>query len=127
MEIVFIIGGFIIAPYAEHNFILKALRKLYLAKTKDKSLFYKPNKLASKVMSEDPSSNKNALPIKQVDRRGKTNNIIKISLFQKYKILLTKATCCCLSDHQKRKNKLWRMYQNGQDRIDKEFDIVNIV
>ena len=39
MEVTFIIGGILLAQYSEYNFILKALRKLYKAKTKDKNLF----------------------------------------------------------------------------------------
>ena len=36
-------------------------------------------------------------------------------------------SCLCTSDKRKIKNKAFRMYVDGQDRIEKEFDIVNIV
>ena len=41
-EVLFIFIAFLVAPYAEHSFILKAIRKLYLAKTSSKQLFDDP-------------------------------------------------------------------------------------
>ena len=38
----FLITGFFMAPYAEHSFLLKAIRKLYYAKTEDASIFLQP-------------------------------------------------------------------------------------
>lgn len=38
----FIILGLIIAPFAQHSFKLEAIRKLYVAKTKDLNLFSNP-------------------------------------------------------------------------------------
>ena len=32
--------------------------------------------------------------------------------------------CCCCG---KKKNRLWRLYNEGQDRIEKEFDLVKII
>jgi hypothetical protein len=34
LEIFYLIGGFITSKYAFHNFLLKAFKKLYLARTK---------------------------------------------------------------------------------------------
>lgn len=34
--------AFILAPFAEHSFLLKAIQKLYLARTKDENLFQVP-------------------------------------------------------------------------------------
>jgi hypothetical protein len=34
LEILFLIGAFLVGPIPEYNFVWKALRKLYLAKTK---------------------------------------------------------------------------------------------
>ena len=44
MEIFFIIGSLITSKYAEHVFLLKAFRKLYLARTKYKDIFGKSQK-----------------------------------------------------------------------------------
>lgn len=41
-EVLLILVGFLIAPFAEHSFTLEAIRKLYLAKTKDETLFKQP-------------------------------------------------------------------------------------
>ena len=41
MEFFFVIGGILLSSYSEYNFILKALRKLYMVKTRDDNLFVK--------------------------------------------------------------------------------------
>ena len=41
-EVLFIFIAFLVAPYAEHSFILKAIRKLYVAKTASRELFDNP-------------------------------------------------------------------------------------
>ena len=38
----FLILSFFVAPYSEHSFILEAIRKMYLVKTTDMSLFERP-------------------------------------------------------------------------------------
>ncbi len=43
------------------------------------------------------------------------------------KIWFKKIFSCCLSDKRQSKDKLFRMYIDGEERIEKEFDIVNIV
>jgi len=41
MEVILLITEFILKPVSEHNFLVKAISKLYMASTKDKSLFKK--------------------------------------------------------------------------------------
>lgn len=41
IEILMIVLGTFLYPISEHSFILKALQKLYLARTKDAKLLYK--------------------------------------------------------------------------------------
>ena len=48
MEILFLIGSWLVGTYAEHNFILKALSKLYMASTKEVHLFSVSKKTKSK-------------------------------------------------------------------------------
>ena len=38
----FLILGFFIAPFAEHSFVLDAIRKLYQVRTEDTTLFLTP-------------------------------------------------------------------------------------
>ena len=41
-EMFFLILGFFIAPFSEHSFVLNAIKKLYLVKTEDPTLFLTP-------------------------------------------------------------------------------------
>ena len=41
LEILTLVAGFFVLPISEQSFYLKAVSELYLAKTKDKSLFLK--------------------------------------------------------------------------------------
>jgi hypothetical protein len=41
-EMFFLLLGFFIAPFSEHSFVLSAIKKLYLVKTEDKTLFMSP-------------------------------------------------------------------------------------
>ena len=56
MEVLYIIGGLLVSTYAEHNFILHAISKLYLAKTKVKGLFV-PIQRSTLIKSKDKNSN----------------------------------------------------------------------
>ena len=90
---------------------------MYLARTKDKRLFLNTDK----------------------GKRGKTGSIytkkgnksndkyIKVGVISKCKILCTETLCCWRSDVSKRKDKLWRMYDQGSSKLEKELDIVNIL
>ena len=42
MEVLLLISEFLIAPLAQHLFVIKAIQKLYMAKTKHQNLFGKP-------------------------------------------------------------------------------------
>ena len=42
LELIAIIVGIAVSPYSEHSFILKALQKLYLARTRTTGLFIQP-------------------------------------------------------------------------------------
>ena len=42
MEVMLLAGAFLMSPIAEHMFLIKAIQKLYLAKTIDSKLFKVP-------------------------------------------------------------------------------------
>jgi len=52
MEVLFIFGGYIIGSYTKYNFNLKAMTRLYLAKTKDENLFELTSTKSSKKRSK---------------------------------------------------------------------------
>ena len=41
-EMFFLLLSFFIAPFSEHSFVLSAIKKLYLVKTEDRTLFMRP-------------------------------------------------------------------------------------
>ena len=126
MEILLLIGTWCLNAYTEHNFIMKAISKLYKARTKYKGLFLKSSKKVKRRITPSVSSAviKDA---ESVPNCSKEDSYIKISSYENIKILFTRVVCVCQSNVTKRKDKLYRLYDEGCDRIDKEFDIVNIV
>jgi len=65
---------------------------------------------------------------KQLRRELKHHRIIKISTCNQISILFKNIFNSCIERVSfPRENKLWRLYEDGQDRIDKEFDIVKII
>jgi len=47
-EVIMLLFGFFLFPIAEHSFILRAIRKLYLVRTKEGGLFLKDAKAENK-------------------------------------------------------------------------------
>ena len=39
MQVLFLIGEYLLSAYAENNFLIKAFQKLYMARTNDSTLF----------------------------------------------------------------------------------------
>jgi hypothetical protein len=54
-EVIMIIFGFFIFPVAEHQFTIAAAKRLFLARTKDNSIFLNPTaaKLGKSVFDEE--------------------------------------------------------------------------
>ena len=55
-EVVTVFFAFLVGPVAEHSFLMKAIRKLYLIKTKNDHLFAKP--VSEKAKSKDKKQRK---------------------------------------------------------------------
>jgi hypothetical protein len=50
-EVMMIVFSFLLLPISEHSYIVKAMKKLYIARTRDEDLFMKPK--------EKPKAKKN--------------------------------------------------------------------
>ena len=48
-QIFYLIFGTILYPYSEHSFVVKALKKLYYARTRDNEIFRSDGKKAAKI------------------------------------------------------------------------------
>ena len=105
MEILTLIGAQLILAYSDHNFIIKALSKLYKARTKSKGLFLNPKKNKYKI--EAPQSE--ASPQEMASR----NKYIKISIWDNWKLLLIRFWCKCKSEVSKKNDKLYKLYVEG--------------
>ena len=67
------------------------------------------------------------MELNHVLKENKLNMKIRTSCIQNINIMFTRMNCCCIENEAKRKNKLWRMYDDGKKRLDHELDIVNIL
>ena len=52
IEIILLVFGMFLLPIAKHSFILKATKKLYLARTKEESIFEKVEEKKTKVKED---------------------------------------------------------------------------
>jgi hypothetical protein len=113
-------GQFLFTPLAEFNYSMKAISKLYLARTKDRYLFHdsKNPKIVRKLEKLKEKS-KNDPKLREAI---KMNHVIKFTFRQLATVFLLKFLPCLKRD----KNKLWRLYEEGTDRISKNLDLVKM-
>ena len=115
--------AFTLGGYTEHSYIIKALQKFYMAVTIDDDLFRKTN--SQKNLKK---LNKNLKKLKSFGKKEakiiKRNRLIKLSSWQVFKLLIMNYGKCFRLN---RENKLWRLYEDGQGRLEKEFDLVKII
>ena len=128
LEVITLVATFFLAPIAEHQFTLKAIQKLYLARTKDKNLFeepagkkskYKQRKKVDLVKSMTREDNK----VIRGNRPAKVSVWQSARLFFKNKISCI-TSCCCDPTAD---DKLYRLLEEGGERIEKELDIVRMI
>ena len=122
-EAIMIITAFILGGYTEHSYIIKALQKFYMAVTNDDDLFKRTNSIKRlKKLHKDKNK------LKSFDKKDvkilKRNRLIKLSSFQVFKLLIMNYVKCFKLN---RENRLWRLYEDGQERLEKEFDVVKII
>ena len=138
-------------PISEHSFYMQAIKKLYKAKTTDKSLFITPKKEKVFEDSEDEDerikrhqANSLSALFKGAKPRlhdmtdytqVKQNKVIKVSviksclLYLESNILDTMDSyfCCLGKSIMNKKSKLKKMYDMGKDRIENELNMVRIL
>lgn len=145
-----IVFCFVILPISEHSFVVKAMKKLYIARTKDKDLFMQPKvkprknkkkfdtsgkdeKCVSKKLAAQKEVFDKLSPMEraELDKHHK----IKISFRQSAALFWENVFsdfCCgiflceCFVQNPKR-SKLAKLYDICQDKIDAELDVVKII
>ena len=122
-----LIGSYIASSISEHLFTLKAIQKLFTAKTSDEKLFPNPTKAkAIKKYQKNIDSLKDHPKLQKNVTKNRVK-LIKFSYWQQFKLFIMKFFSCCGSCCEFDKNKLWKLYSIGNSRIEKEFDIVKIL
>lgn len=126
IEISMLCLGSLLASISEHSFFIKAIQKLFLVNTYDRKLFAEPSKFrkgGQKLNKERKSIQKH---FNKEDQNYLNNHqVIKLSKKQSCKLYFMSLLGCCFCG--RKKNRLWRLYTEGQDRIEKEFDLVKII
>jgi hypothetical protein len=118
------IAAFFLSPLSEHSFFIRAIEKMYIARTKSKRVFTdSPPQKDFEEFEEQLSSKEK----KQINR----NKTIKFTCTQSVRLFfkqLAHQYCCCLVNicKEEKTDKIWNLYSHGQNRLEKEFDIVNL-
>ena len=60
-------------------------------------------------------------------RAIRKNRVIKFGICQNFTLFLTSKFGKYVPGLVERRSKLWRLYKDGEDRLEKEFDIVKII
>ena len=135
-EVIMLLFGFFLFPISEHSFSLQALKRLYKARTIDNSIFKKsPEELEEEKEKqrlkqyEEPSPDDpdEGFSIQKLKQAAQFKNI-KISFkdslllyFSNYFGLFYTKGCW------NKKKKLQKLLDVGNDKIDGELDVVNIM
>lgn len=122
-EILAILFGFLLLPFAEHFFILDATKKIFMAKTNNDKMFLKSKKKENKLENMK-KQNKDHYTLEEL----KTHRYMKIRLKDKLLLYLKKNWGCnCISKMWKDGHKFEKIYEKGQARIDQELNIVRFM
>lgn len=117
-----IIFTFLIAPISEHSFLMKAISKLYLAKTDDRDLFESKKPEKHQKYRLKWSSVSRRLSEKDKSQIAK-NREPKLRFCDSLLLFLSQFPCCCNLTEPAYQ----QLYDTGTERMDKELDVVKIL
>lgn len=124
IEILMILCQVSIGSFQEHSFLTRAISRLFLANTEDQSMF-RYGKL-DRVSKMKKKQKKMSHHLSQKERlKISKNQIIKLSTSQSLHIYLQELLGCLVRPRVD--ERLWKLYKEGQARIEKDFDIVRII
>lgn len=127
-EVLMLIFGFFMFPISEHSFYVHAAKLLYFAKTEDSELFTNVEKdKKGKGKYLDPAKFPKDLSKEEIDD-AKKNRAITLSSYDNFMLFVSRLLgmffCECCWDKRK---KLERMYDEVEERITKELDVVRLL
>lgn len=129
--------GIFINPVSEHSYIIKASKKIFLARSKNKSLFklnkkYQDIELKRKYCGMDPDKIPENLK-EQIDM----HQHIHIEFWQSLHLFIRNyftqkfpnCSCRCfgINIQAGKRTDLQKVFYEGKDRLEKEFDVVNLI
>jgi hypothetical protein len=135
-NIMIFIFGVLLYPITEHSFITKAIRKFYMARTKDNTLFpelgeFRSAKLNEKIDKMLPADCTVEAGDKLKSRIYK-HRIIYIKTWLSIQMFFAKLlgplfcySCCGLPKNKA--SKYMRLYERGEETIENELDICYII
>lgn len=125
IEIIMMVSQLALSGLSEHSFLLKAIEKLYMVKTAEKSLFTPSRKQTKKLKKIQNPKHVSALPpANQKDIL--MNKPIKFSLKQRASLYF-RSICSACCWRSKANAKEWKIYNEGAEKIEKEMNIVRII
>jgi hypothetical protein len=120
-EVVMICFGFFLFPISEHSFYIKAINKMFLARSTDKSLFAPPKTgdlTKAKKLAED----------KEIAAEIENHHPVHIRFLDSVRLFIANQLGClfcnCLWS---KKRQYQRLYDKGQERIEEQLDIVKLL
>lgn len=123
-EIFLVLAGIFVFPYSEYSFILKAGKKLFQAKTKNRDLFPHSNQYDELIMSDPESADPgNETKTYRTFRLTKRQRCC-FYMYLNCRYLFKCCTCCaCVRKY----NQFFRLYGKTQSKFDNDVDIVSLV
>lgn len=109
--------GFILYPISEHSFHMKAIKKLYIAKTSNESLFRKSKSKCKKSKKDS----KNAM-VQTLQHKS-----INVTLFQSSSLYLRNTLAEYFPILFEKRTQLQKLYEVGTEKLDHEMNLVKIV
>ena len=137
IQVVMICGSLLIGPISYHSFVIKAIRRIFLANTCQDDLFqssHHENKAAEEkrlYCGYKPSDLPRAL-VKNIERHKHVHIEFNRNRLLYFQNLISNSfggrlSCPCLGVKANKLNKLQKLYKKGEERFERELDVINIV
>jgi hypothetical protein len=129
-EIIVKVLGLFFLPISSHSFVMKALEKLFLARTLDTSMFVKA-KLENKNKKRKFRSLKAKIPEvfknTPVEAEARNHYPIKLSFLNNIKLFMLNLFSCKSKDKTSFSHRLLTLYNVGRDKIEKSLRIEKLL
>ena len=116
-EVIMLCFGFMLYPISEHSFHIKAIKKLFIARTKDEKLFVRKKAKSKKQRKDEADERVQQLAHKAINvSLGSSSLLYILNTFTDY--------FGCLF---KKRTKLQKLYEIGSEKLEGEMNIVKII